>query len=174
MNARCVFTEVWSSMTMLEIQKSCQCWLFLTWMPPAVFLPCILHYLPFIQLMNTSGSACPVLWLLWGSSKTKLNEETLNEHLILGCKHNMIRPPGIQLCPKPLLAACRQQRGSPLCSPLCTAPVSSSLQPAEHGCHTGTVTQGLSQAGTTGDLCQQRTIQSWACLDMHRKTSNCC
>lgn len=67
-------------------------------MPPAVFLPCILHCLPFIQLMNTSGSAHPVLWLLWGSSKTKPNEETLNEHLILGCKHNMIRPPGFQLC----------------------------------------------------------------------------
>lgn len=66
-------------------------------MPPAVFLPCSLHYLPFIQLMNTSGSACPVFWLLWGSSKTKPNEETLNEHLILGCKHNMIRPPGFQL-----------------------------------------------------------------------------
>lgn len=28
MNARCVFTEVLGSMTMLEIQKSCQCWLF--------------------------------------------------------------------------------------------------------------------------------------------------
>lgn len=67
-------------------------------MPPAVFLPCILHYLPFIQLMNASGSACPMLWLLWGSSKTKPNEERLNEHLVLGCKHNMIRPPGFQLC----------------------------------------------------------------------------
>lgn len=113
-------------------------------MPPAVFLPCILHYLPFIQLMNTSGSTCPVLWLLWGSCKTKPNEETLNEHLILGCKHNMISPPRFQLSllekRKPLsLLPCRQQRGSPLCSPTCTAPVSSFLQPAEHGCRTGAV-----------------------------------
>lgn len=64
MNARCGFIEVLGGMTILEIQKHVDVGCFLTWMPPAVFLPCILHYLPFIQLMNASGSACPVLWLL--------------------------------------------------------------------------------------------------------------
>lgn len=126
-------------------------------MPPAVFLPCILHYLPFIQLRNTSGSARRVLWLLWGSSKTKLNEETFNEHLILGCKHNMIRPPGFQLCllekSKPLPSCLQAAEGKPSLFPHLHCPCVLLLQPCT------AVTQGLSWAGTTGEPCQ-----SWACL----------